>query len=128
VRVYRRVQRAGPSGVAIQFEHVYVTEQRTLRQTATPTGDLGLPAVTAVVNFECDMFNDHDDDERTGTEAAVNPGGYCFVYVSTANSGAVNEQKSICLPMFYNQSGQCRVSLLLQSGSLMSSGRLNLRY
>jgi hypothetical protein len=95
----------------MQFERVYVFEQRTVRQTVAPTGDLGLPAVTAAVNFDCDMFNDHEDDDRTSPDVAVNPGGYCFVYVSTANSGAVNEQKSMCLPMFSNQPGRVRCQL-----------------
>jgi hypothetical protein len=111
VRVYRRVQRAGPSGAVTQFDRIYVTEQRTVRQTAitpstgppAPSSGDSRPPTATMVNFDCDMFNDH---EETGLSSNVHPGGYCFVYVSTANSGAVNEQKSICLPMFSNQPGQ----------------------
>lgn len=114
VRLYRRVQRAGTGGSALtQFDLMYVTEQRTSRMmTVTPpvarTPELGpddqrpmstTVASTTGVLFDCDMFNDHDDED------VVRTGGYCFVYVSTANSGAVNEQKSICLPTYSNQPG-----------------------
>jgi len=97
VRVYRRVQRVGYGGHVTQVDRVYVTEQRTSRQT-TGQPELKLvdprAAATTSVQFDCDMFNDQDE-----------AGGYCFVYVSTANIGAVTEHKSICLPTLDNQQG-----------------------
>ena len=104
MRVYRRVQRVGYGGHVTQVDRVYVTEQRTSRQTIapSPTGQPGQKTndpkaeTTAEhsVQFDCDMFNDQDET-----------GGYCFVYVSTANIGAVTEHKSICLPTLDNQQG-----------------------
>jgi len=44
---------------------------------------------SGTVQFDCVMFE--QESSR----------GYCFTYVSTANSGAVTEQTSLCLPTVY---------------------------
>lgn len=71
VRLFVQVQRA-KGNVASPVDLVYVAERRA-------------DAMGNVVRFPCEVL-DH---------AAI---GYCFKYVSIANSGSVREQRAICLP------------------------------
>lgn len=71
VRLYRQVQRARGS-IASPVDLAYVAERRA-------------DALGNVVRFPCEVL----DREAIG---------YCFKYVSTANSGSVREEKMLCLP------------------------------
>lgn len=78
IRLFQMLRRLGGS-VASPLDQRYITERRA-------------QANANAVSFECGFFS----------EDAI---GYCFQYISTANSGAVSEQKSICLPTT-NSSGK----------------------
>ena len=78
VRLYKQIPQA-ESSIASPMNLIYVTEMRAQKHKAS-------------VVFKCDLF------ERNWI-------GYCFVYMSTAQNGAVVEQKRICLPT-KNYSGE----------------------
>ena len=71
VRLYKQVQRAA-SSIASPIDLEYVAERRATR------------ALSAAI-FDCYLFEQEVP-------------GYCFVYVSTAENGAVTEQYTLCLP------------------------------
>lgn len=71
IRLYRQVERV-EGGFATPVDLVYVAERRA-------------DAVGNVVRFPCEVLD----------PAAV---GYCFKYVSTANSGSVRDQRTLCIP------------------------------
>ena len=77
-RLYRLVREA-PGSAASPLERVYVAE--------FPTD----PDRT-VFAFNCSLFQQQQQEEEG--EAV----GYCFVYVTVSRSGAVVEQKQLCLP------------------------------
>ena len=71
VRLYKQIPQA-ESSIASPMNLVYVTEMRAKKHRAS-------------VTFHCELF-------------AANVVGYCFVYMSTAQNGAVVEQKRVCIP------------------------------
>lgn len=71
VRLYRQVERV-EGGLVSPVDLVYVAERRA-------------DAVGNVVRFPCAVLD----------PAAA---GYCFKYVSTANSGSVRDQRTLCIP------------------------------
>ena len=77
-RLYRLVREA-PGSAASPLKRVYVAE--------FPTD----PDRT-VMAFNCSLFQQQQEEEEG--EAA----GYCFVYITVSRSGAVVEQKQLCLP------------------------------
>ncbi|KAI0226919.1 hypothetical protein LSAT2_022621 [Lamellibrachia satsuma] len=78
VRLYKQIPQA-ESSIASPINLIYVTEMRAQKHRAS-------------VVFECGLF-------------ASNVIGYCFMYMSTAQNGAVVEQKRVCIPT-KNYSGE----------------------
>ena len=76
-RLYRLVREA-PGSAASPLERVYVAE--------FPTD----PDRT-VMAFNCSLFQQQEEEEGEAV-------GYCFIYVTVSRSGAVVEQKQLCLP------------------------------
>ncbi|XP_076446754.1 uncharacterized protein LOC143284039 isoform X2 [Babylonia areolata] len=83
-RVYRLGRKADGSA-ASPLERAYITEVDSNPDRSR-------------MAFNCSLFLEEEEGEGAGQEGGGKAMGYCFVYVSVSKSGAVVEQRQLCLP------------------------------